>query len=76
MPVRIPLLLAAARADVLALHHTLCSAAAIAAAHRRGAPVLAWPVNDPEEALHLAALGVDAVVSDNGKTVLATLLEP
>ena len=41
-----------ARADAaptsLALHHTLCSPAAIGAAHRRGVPVFAWTVNDPD----------------------------
>jgi len=41
MPVRIPLLLRQARATALALHRTLCSPAALAAAHRAGAPVLA-----------------------------------
>lgn len=76
MPARIPLLLAAARADVLALHHTLCSGAAVAAAHRRGAAVFAWTANDPEGITHLAGLGVDAIVTDDPKTALATLCEP
>lgn len=73
MPARIPLLLRLARANVLALHHTLCSHATIAAAHGRGAPVFAWTANDPERVLALAALGVDAIVSDDPKTCLATL---
>jgi glycerophosphoryl diester phosphodiesterase len=76
MPLRIPALLAVARANVLALHHTLCSGAAIAAAHRRRAPVLAWTVNDPARMLELAALGVDAIVTDDPKTALATLIAP
>jgi glycerophosphoryl diester phosphodiesterase len=73
MPVRIPLLLARTRASVLALHHTLCSRASIAAAHRRGAPVFAWTANDQELIRRLAALGVDAIVSDDPKIALATL---
>lgn len=76
MPARIPLLLARTRATVLALHHTLCSAAAVAAAHRRGVPVFAWTVNDPELILRFASLGVDAIVSDDPKRALATLSAP
>jgi glycerophosphoryl diester phosphodiesterase len=76
MPARIPLLLRSARADVLALHHALCSRAAIDAAHRRGAPVLAWTVNDPELVRVLAGRGVDAIVSDDPQTALATLSAP
>ena len=40
-------------------------AAAVAAAHRRGAPVLAWTVNDPAAVRRLVALGVDGIVSDD-----------
>jgi glycerophosphoryl diester phosphodiesterase len=76
MPLRIPLLLLQARANVLALHHTLCSPAAVAAAHRRGAPVLAWTANDAATVRRLEAAGVDGIVSDDPKTVLATLLGP
>jgi glycerophosphoryl diester phosphodiesterase len=76
MPARVPLLLAAARADVLALHHTLCSPGAVAAAHRRGAPVLAWTTNEPDRIRALAALGVDGIVTDDPKLALATLIEP
>ena len=76
VPVRIPLLLSSARATVLALHHTLCSAAAVAAAHRAGAPVLAWTANDPERVRALAALGVDGIVSDDPRGALATLTAP
>jgi glycerophosphoryl diester phosphodiesterase len=73
MPARVPALLRAARADVLALHHTLCSRAAISTAHRFGAPVFAWTVNDADSVRRLAALGVDAVVSDDPAMALATL---
>jgi glycerophosphoryl diester phosphodiesterase len=73
MPARIPLLLARTRAGVLALHHTLCSAAAVSAAHRRGVPVFAWTANEPPLIRRLAAIGVDAIVSDDPKNALATL---
>jgi glycerophosphoryl diester phosphodiesterase len=76
MPARIPLLLARTQATVLALHHTLCSKAAVAAAHRRDVPVFAWTANDPAAIARLASWGVDAIVSDDPKRALATLTAP
>jgi glycerophosphoryl diester phosphodiesterase len=73
MPVRVPLLLRWARADALSLHHTLCSRTAISVAHRLGAPVLAWTVNDPEAVRRLVAAGVDGIVSDDPGMALETL---
>lgn len=73
MPLRVPLLLRGSQADHLALHHTLCSGSAVAAAHRAGAAVLAWTVNDPDHALRLAACGVDAIVSDDPGRVLEAM---
>jgi glycerophosphoryl diester phosphodiesterase len=74
MPARIPVLLRWARADTLSLHHALCSRAAVRVAHRLGAPVLAWTVNDAAGVRRLAALGVDAIVSDDPEMTVATLL--
>jgi glycerophosphoryl diester phosphodiesterase len=74
MPVRVPVLLRWARANTLSLHHTLCSRAAVATAHRLGAPVLAWTVNDPAGVRRMAAAGVDGIVSDDPEMTLATLL--
>jgi glycerophosphoryl diester phosphodiesterase len=74
MPVRVPVLLRWARANTLSLHHTLCSRAAVATAHRLGAPVLAWTVNDPAAVRRVAAAGVDGIVSDDPEMTLATLL--
>ena len=76
MPARIPLLLRLAHANVLALHHTLCSRAAIAAAHRLGAPVLVWTVDDPAAAARFVAFGADGIVADEPKKLLATLIAP
>jgi glycerophosphoryl diester phosphodiesterase len=76
MPLRLPLLLAAARARVLTLHHALLSPAVVRAARQRGASVVAWTVNDPERIAALARLGVDAVVTDDpgrAREALATL---
>jgi glycerophosphoryl diester phosphodiesterase len=73
MPLRVPVLLRVARANVLALHHALCSRAAVAAAHRLGAPVLAWTVNDAEAVRRVARNGVDAIVSDDPGMALKTL---
>ncbi|HEY8647180.1 MAG TPA: glycerophosphodiester phosphodiesterase [Gaiellaceae bacterium] len=74
MPARVPILLRWARANTLSLHHTLCSRAAVATAHRLGAPVLAWTVNDPAGVRRVTAAGVDGIVSDDPEMALATLL--
>lgn len=74
MPLRIPVLLRWTRANALSLHQALCSRAAVATAHRFGAPVLAWTANDPHTVRRLAAAGVDGIVSDDPQMALATLL--
>jgi glycerophosphoryl diester phosphodiesterase len=74
MPARVPVLLRWARANALSLHHTLCSRAAVATAHRLGAPVFAWTVNDPDAVRRVTAAGVDGIVSDDPESALATLL--
>ena len=74
MPARVPVLLRWARANTLSLHHTLCSRAAVATAHRLGAPVLAWTVNDAAAVKRVTAAGVDGIVSDDPEMTLATLL--
>ena len=56
----------------VALHHTLCSRAAVAAAHRRGAPVLGWTANDAGRRRRLLAAGVDGIVSDDPEWSLET----
>jgi glycerophosphoryl diester phosphodiesterase len=74
MPLRIPVLLRWTRANALSLHQTLCSRAAVATAHRFGAPVLAWTANDASTVRRLAAAGVDGIVSDDPQMAVATLL--
>ncbi len=73
MPGRAPLLLAAASADVLSLHHALVSPPVVGGVHRRGSAVFAWTVNDPEGVERLARLGVDAIVTDAPEMALRVL---
>jgi glycerophosphoryl diester phosphodiesterase len=73
MPARVPALLHAAEADVLALHHALVSPAVVRTTHARGAALFAWPVNDPGLVERLAAFGVDALVSGDPEMVLRVL---
>lgn len=73
MPVRGPLLLRAAGADALALHHALVSRALVGAAHARGAAVLAWTINDPDRVASVVSLGADAIVSDDPEMVVRVL---
>lgn len=73
MAVRVPLLVAQSRATAVSLHRAFCSAGAVAAAHRRGAAVIVWTVNDPGEMIRFARLGVDGIVSDDPEKALATL---
>lgn len=42
----------------------------IEAAHRKGAPVNAWTINDPAEARRLATLGVDGIITDYPDRIL------
>jgi len=47
------------------LHFTLADAPLVEAVHAAGGRVIVWTVNDPAEAARLAALGVDALCSDD-----------
>jgi glycerophosphoryl diester phosphodiesterase len=62
-----------AEATAVSLHHGLLTPRTIERCHARGVPVIAWTVNDPGRARALAALGVDAVVSDDPGMLAATL---
>jgi len=64
-------LLAATRANDLVAHHTIVTSGCVRAAHARGAAVVAWTVDDPNELERLARLGVDAVVT-NDPRIFAT----
>ena len=62
---RLPAMIARAGASALMLHHAVVSAPAVERAHRAGAAVWAWTVDDPAELDRLDAAGVDAVISND-----------
>jgi glycerophosphoryl diester phosphodiesterase len=55
------------------LQHTLVSEAAVARAHSVGCPLLAWTVDAPADLARAVAVGVDAVITNDPKQLLATL---
>jgi glycerophosphoryl diester phosphodiesterase len=58
-----------ARASVLGLHHTLCDAAVVQAAHAAGIAVGVFTVNDEDAMRRLAGDGVDVIISDRADLV-------
>jgi len=62
---RLPAMVARAGASALMLQHAVVSAPAVERAHRAGAAVWAWTVDDPVELARLDAAGVDAVISND-----------
>lgn len=73
VPARLPAMLARAGAGALMLQHRLVSAAAVARAHSAGVPVLAWTVDDLADVERVIAAGVDGVITNDPRTLLATL---
>lgn len=73
MPARLPILVRRSGATAIALHHTLCSRAAVRFARSRRVPLLAFTANEPELVRRLDEMGVDAIVSDDPGMALATL---
>jgi glycerophosphoryl diester phosphodiesterase len=74
MPVLARPALAFSHGHVLVLHHAVVGAAAVRRAHARGAPVVAWTVDDPRDLARVDAAGVDAIVT-NDPTMFASTLE-
>jgi glycerophosphoryl diester phosphodiesterase len=62
---RVPVMIARAGATALMLHHAVVSAAAVERAHRAGAAVWTWTVDDPAELARVEAAGVDAVITND-----------
>ena len=63
-PVDIPHALRTAHARDFWPHRSMVDQAMVDAVHAAGGAVIVWTVNDPTEALRLAALGVDGLCSD------------
>jgi glycerophosphoryl diester phosphodiesterase len=58
-----------AQANFLGLHHTLCDAGLVAAAHAAGISVGVFTVNDEHAMRRLAGDGVDVIISDRADLV-------
>jgi glycerophosphoryl diester phosphodiesterase len=69
---RVPRMIERAGARALMLHHAVVSAGAVERAHRTGAAVWAWTVDDPVELARVDAAGVDAVIT-NDPSLFGTL---
>jgi len=73
LPPRLPRLLGRARAGALMLQHRLITPAAVARAHALGVPVLTWTVDDPADVERVIDAGVDGVITNDPRILLATL---
>jgi glycerophosphoryl diester phosphodiesterase len=54
-------------------HYRLLSPRLIEKLHAAGKTVVTWTVNDPRQMLRAAAMGVDGIISDDTKLLVATL---
>jgi glycerophosphoryl diester phosphodiesterase len=72
-PQLVGVLLRRSRATTLVLHHALVTPAAVDRAHARGAPVVAWTVDDVRDLTRVEAAGVDAVVTNDPSIFVSTI---
>jgi glycerophosphoryl diester phosphodiesterase len=72
-PRLVDLLLSRSRANTLVLHHALVSPGAVSRAHARGAPVVAWTVDDAPDFRRVENAGVDAIVTNDPSKFVSTL---
>ncbi len=61
-------------ASLLHLKYPFVTADVVAALHDAGLGLVAWTVNEPREMRRLAALGVDAILSDDPRLLRETLI--
>jgi glycerophosphoryl diester phosphodiesterase len=74
MPLVVSPTVSLARASALVLHHSAVRDEVVERAHRRGIPVVAWTVDDPDELVRVDAAGVNAIVT-NDPAIFASTLE-
>jgi glycerophosphoryl diester phosphodiesterase len=72
-PVAAPRALAASHATALVLHHSLVGKAVVRRVHTRGAAVVTWTVDDPQDLARVEEAGVDAVVTNDPRIFASTL---
>ena len=72
-PLALPLALSTSHATALVLHHSLVDRSAVQRARDRGAAVVAWTVDDPQDLARVEAAGVDAVVTNDPRIFVSTL---
>jgi glycerophosphoryl diester phosphodiesterase len=72
-PALVGYLLARSGASALALHHEIVTPAVVRRAAARGAPVVAWTVDRPEDLARVDAAGVAAVVTNDPAIFVSTL---
>lgn len=73
VPPRLTGMLRRADAGALMLQHRLVTSAAVRRAHSVGVPVLAWTVDDPADVERMNAAGVDGLITNDPRIVMATL---
>jgi glycerophosphoryl diester phosphodiesterase len=73
LPLRLPRMVRAAGAGALMLQHRVITSRAVARAHALGVPVFAWTVDEQSDAERVIIAGVDGVITNDPRVVLATL---
>jgi glycerophosphoryl diester phosphodiesterase len=73
VPLRLVRLVRRAGATAAMLQYRLVTPAAVARCHAAAIPVLAWTVDDVEEARRVVAAGVDGVITNDPSIVVAIL---
>ncbi len=75
LPLRIGRLLDRAGASIAMLYHGVVSRAAVERAHRGGAAVFAWTVDDEATLSRVVRAGVDGVITNDPRIFGATLTQ-
>jgi len=73
LPRRLPGMVTVAGAGAVMLQHRVVTGAVVSRAHALGIPVLAWTVDEPEDVERVIAAGVDGVITNDPRMLLATL---